>query len=96
MASLSAYPGVENTALTVLRSKGYQVWKNHGRFMAEKNGWDFAAHELMELLGIVSIFEYHRPVRYCEYWWIINDPYLLKSLPDTPKPYVPVWKRTNN
>ena len=92
MAALSAYNSTEKTSFHVLREKGYQVWKKKDLYMAEKDGWDFAAHEMVELLGVVAVFENMRPARYAEYWWMISEPWLLKNLPLEPRPYKPVWK----
>lgn len=94
MPALSAYTNVENTALVILKEKGFQIWydKDRERYCAEKNGWDFFAHGAVELLGVVAIFEHHNPITYREYWWKIDEPDIARSLPQTPIPYTPVWE----
>lgn len=40
------------------------------------------ANSITELLGVVSIYEYHgSPRKYKEYWWRINEPWLIESIP---------------
>jgi hypothetical protein len=95
MPALSAYTNVENTALVILRQKGFQIWhdKDRERYCAEKNGWDFVAHGAVELLGIVAIYEHQNPQDFREYWWQIEQPDLMRSLPRAPVPYKPVWEK---
>jgi len=84
MPTLSAYSNTENTSLVILENKGYKVWVDEKIEMygCEKNGWDFMANSITELLGVVSIYEYHgSPRKYKEYWWRINEPWLIESIP---------------
>ncbi|MCH1926883.1 hypothetical protein L9G74_18995 [Shewanella sp. C32] len=84
MPTLSAYVNVENTALVILKDKGYTIWcdESLGMYGCEKNGWDFLANSATELLGVIGIYEYHgEPENYKEYWWQINEPWLIDSIP---------------
>ena len=93
MPSLFAYRNVENTALVLLGQRGYQCWCDPPAdyCYAEKEGWDFRAGNWVELLGIVAIFETLKPEEYREYWWRINEPWLLDDVPLEPQPYNTVW-----
>lgn len=96
MPALSIYSNVENTALVILTQKGYQVWRDKEKqfVYAEKDGWDFAGQSFAELLGAVSIFEWHSPAAYAEYWWRIREPWLLDEVPQEPRsPFTPVWEK---
>ena len=95
MPTLSAYSNVENTALIILKKKGYNVWlnKSDNLYFAERNGWDFCANSITELLGLIGIYEYHNPKNYREYWWMIKDEWLLNDLPDRSPQYKSVCKR---
>ncbi|MEM9074257.1 MAG: hypothetical protein AAGE52_37535 [Myxococcota bacterium] len=74
---------VYNTALVTLVEKGFQVWfdQQSGLFRAEKDGWDFAALEPTKLLGVVAIYEHVAPREYGEYWWRLDEPRLVDSVP---------------
>ncbi len=57
----------QNSALLVLRDKGYKLWivpnldSNIPMFTdwrAEKNGWEFSATDPTVLLGMISMHEY--------------------------------------
>jgi len=95
MPALSAAGNVENTALVILKEKGYQIWydKDLDLCCAEKGGWDFFATGAVELLGVVAIFEHHKPKGFKEYWWKIDQPFLVLDLPDQPIPYKPIWEK---
>jgi hypothetical protein len=95
MPALSYYTNVHNTALVILQQKGYRVWtrRDPERICAEKDGWDFMAHDPVQLLGVVAIHEFHRPREFREYWWKIDEPRLYDSIPSAPPDYVPVWER---
>ncbi len=88
MPALSAYTNTENTSLVILKNKGYEVWYDEQleMFGAVKDGWDFLANSITELVGVVGIYEYHgSPLEYKEYWWKIDDPWLRESV-QTEKP----------
>ena len=97
MPTLSSFSNVYNTAAVLLQRKGYQLWVDREAetplFMAEKDGWDFAADSPVELLGIIAIFEAHSPDSYSEYWWRIEKPSIYGDLPTKPAPYVSVMKK---
>lgn len=95
MPALSAYANTENTALIILKQKGYQYWYDEEmeRYCCEKDGWDFTAEGATELLGVVAFFEHHQPKEYKEYWWKIDEPWLIQDVPKEPESYTPVWKR---
>ena len=95
MPTLAAYSNTENTALVILRDLGYRCWMTDKPELCwgEKDGWDFAADSFTELLGVVRIYEHHRPAKYKEYWWKIDEPWLLESVPTEPPEYTPVWER---
>ena len=83
MPALSYYSNVHNTALAILKQKGYRVWYDdeNGRMIwGEKNGWDFLADDPVQLLGLVSIYEHSNPSEYSEYWWKIDEPWLLDGV----------------
>lgn len=93
MPALSYYANVHNTALVILERKGYRVWTEGETYRAEKDGWDFLADDPVQLLGVVSIYEFHRPTSFREYWWKIDEPWLRDSLPTAAPEFTPVWKR---
>jgi len=95
MPALSYYTNVHNTALVILQQKGYRVWTQQEpeRICAEKGGWDFMALDPVQLLGVISIHEFHNPSAFGEYWWKIDEPRLDDSIPTVPPDYVPVWQR---
>ena len=95
MPSLSAYSNTENTALIILQRKGYQIWfdKEMDRYCCEKEGWDFTADSATELLGVVAFYDFHHPSKHEEYWWKIEEPWLLDDLPATPKDFTPIWDK---
>ena len=97
MPTLSSYSNVYNTAAVWLQRKGYQVWVDEEAdpplFMAERDGWDFAADSPVELLGVVAIFEATSPDAYSDYWWRIEGVEIYSGLPVRPVPYVSVMGR---
>jgi hypothetical protein len=92
---LSYYSNVENTALVVLKSKGYRYWydEDSGLFCCEKDGWDFYADDWTQLLGIVTIYEHQNPKEYREYWWKIDEPKLIGSEPRRPHDFNSVLRK---
>ncbi len=94
MPALATYTNVLNTALVVLQRKGYRVWSNQDESMwyAERQGWDFQADDPIQLLGLIAIFEYHHPSEYREYWWQIQEPFLLDRIPKNSPEYKSVVK----
>ncbi len=95
MPALGYYTNVHNTALVILQRKGYRLWRDPGtdHLCAEKEGWDFMADDPVQLLGLVAIHEVKQPASFCEYWWKIDEPWLLDSVPETPPDYAPVWQQ---
>jgi hypothetical protein len=95
MPALSEYSNVYNTALLILKQKGFQVWFDESTdlFGAEKDGWDFLADTPCGLLGVVAIFEHTQPSEYREHWWREQGEDLYSNLPRQPRPYTPVWKK---
>jgi hypothetical protein len=92
MPALSSYLNVENTALVILRNKGFRVWTDEGQshWFAERDRWDFMADSPTELLGLAAIYEFHHPQQFQEYWWRIEEPSLLDSTPTQPPDYRPI------
>ncbi|MFO0550973.1 MAG: hypothetical protein U0271_21460 [Polyangiaceae bacterium] len=95
MPALSEYSNVYNTALLVLRAKGFQLWydEKQARYWAEKDGWDFSADSPCALLGLVAILEFTAPSEFREYWWRLRGEDLYGNLPTEPVDYTPVFTR---
>ena len=95
MPALGEYTNVYNSALNILKSKGFQSWydKETELFCTEKGGWDFMAESPCGLLGLVAMYEFIKPEKYEEYWWRVNDEQLYDGLPRAPKEYVSVIYR---
>ena len=96
MPALSAYANTENTSLVILKNKGYRTWYDESLDMygCEKEGWDFLANSITELLGVVAIYEHHgSPNEFREYWWRIEEPWLIESVPKTKPTFKAVWDR---
>lgn len=77
MASLSSALNVYNTCLLILRRRGYELWTKEINkeiiWFAKKNEYDFAAYSPIELLGLVSIYEYQKPETSSKgYWWKVE------------------------
>lgn len=89
MPALSYYSNVHNTALVILKEKGYRYWYDSETELCccEKEGWDFFAHDWVQLLGLIQIFEFHQPHEYKEYWWKIDDPKLYPNMPKAKHDY---------
>ena len=79
---LSSYPNVFNSCLVILQRKGYTLSyeKETDTWLAEISGFQFKADNPIELLGLAAIYEDRKPDTDSEYWWQINDPYLLGEL----------------
>ena len=79
---LSSYPNVFNSCLVILQSKGFALSyeKETDSWLAEVNGFKFKADNPIELLGLATVYEDRKPQADSEYWWQINDPYLLGEL----------------
>jgi hypothetical protein len=96
MPSLSNFSNVSNTALIILKDLGYDVWwrdEEKTFICCQKDGWDFMAQDPVELLGLIKIYEFHKPDKHTEYWWKIQEPWLLDSIPTTSPEYKPVWSK---
>ena len=94
MPALGACSNVLNTALVVIQRKGFRVWSNETEnyWYAERDGWDFMADNPIELLGLIAIFEHQKPAEFREYWWQLQEPYLIESVPKQAPVYKPVWE----
>lgn len=93
MSALGEAGNVQNTALSILSQKGYQIWQDEsGEYGAEKNGWDFYANSPIGLLGLIAIYEFKQPSQYIRDWWFQgNDPNItVFNLLDKPNPYISV------
>lgn len=95
MPALAEYANVQNTALLILQTKGFQCWfqESNETYCAERDGWDFMADSPLGLLGLIAIYEFKQPTSCPEYWWREEGAWLLDSLPRSPKPYTPIWAR---
>lgn len=71
MPALSYHGNVDDTAVALLRRRGFQVWCDEQRSscFAERDGWDFIAFDPVQLLGLIAVFEATAPAEYREYWW---------------------------
>jgi hypothetical protein len=83
MASLGSAGNVHATCLRILRAKGYALRRDIGRYedddgpygyLAEKDGFTFAADDPIELLGLTAIYEHVRPTHDEPYWWFVEGP----------------------
>lgn len=93
MASLSEHSNVYNTALLILKRKGFQLWydANTTDYCAERQGWSFRSPSPCGLLGLVAIFEERKPTGFAEYWWREEGAEIYRNLPTHPEqPYKPV------
>ena len=79
MADIGAHLNVYNTALVILERKGWSLEfdKEKGWWHARNAEWHFLADDPIQLLGLVSIHEFHHPQTKDEYWWKIDDPDLF-------------------
>jgi hypothetical protein len=95
MPALAAYTNVLNTSLVILEKKGFRVWSNEkqDQWFAEKNGWDFMADDPLYLLGLIAIFEHHKPSQYKDMWWELDKPNLIEKPAKLAPDYKPVWKK---
>ena len=97
MPALSAYLSVWNTCLVILQQKGFRTWtdEDENYFYAERDGWDFMGDDPIQLLGLVAVFEHTHPSKHEEYWWRIEDPRLVESLPKNAPEYIPIYSHPN-
>ena len=94
MATLTDSGNINNTILIILEKKGFQVWSDRANsYWAEKNGWDFAAYSLPELLGLINIYEFISPEEYKEYWWKLDGKMTIEDLPKKEDNYIPIYKK---
>jgi hypothetical protein len=81
MPDLSAYPNVYNTAMVILKTKGFTIRYDRAEYWhAKRDDWEFCADDPIQLLGLVSIYEHRQPTNKKEYWWKIDEPDLLSQL----------------
>lgn len=86
MADIGAHLNVYNTALVILDHKGWKLDFDAERdwWHARRADWHFLADDPIQLLGLVTIHEFHSPKFKEEYWWKIDSPDLLGRLdPET-------------
>jgi hypothetical protein len=90
--ALGEYANVFDTALAVIRSKGFDLWRDDetGEFWGQRDGWDVVADSPIALLGLVSIIEHQNPAEYAEYWWRHEDGVDFRALPTDPPAYTSV------
>jgi len=94
MAILVDSGNINNTVLTILEKKGFQIWSDRpNSYWAEKNGWDFNAQSLPALLGLIDIYEFINPKVYKEYWWKLDEKITLENLPKQENSYMPIYKK---
>ena len=95
MPTLGEHSNVYNTALLVVRRKGFQVWYDEaGKYYgAERDGWDFFSESPAGLLGLIAIYEEKHPTEWTDYWWREQEPFILRTLPKTPQPYASVMEK---
>ena len=94
MATLADCGNINNTILTILEKKGFQVWSDRpNSYWAEKDGWDFTAQSLSELLGLINIYEFISPEEYKEYWWKLDETTTIDNLPKKEQHYVPIYAK---
>jgi len=94
MATLVDSGNINNTVLRILEKKGFQIWNDRpNSYWAEKNGWDFNAKSLPELLGLIDIYEFINPKIYKEYWWKLDETITLENLPKKENSYTPIYKK---
>ena len=97
MATLTDVGNVNSTILTILEQKGFQVWSDEpDSYWAEKDGWDFVAYSLAELLGLVSVYEFIDPKEYKEYWWKLDGTMTIKDLSKKERKYIPIYLKEKN
>ncbi|PRQ08478.1 hypothetical protein [Enhygromyxa salina] len=80
MASLSTAGNVHSTCLRVLAARGYTLridvdyYESDGElmYMAEKDGFTFAAENPIELLGLTAVYEHVQPEQDRPYWWYVD------------------------
>jgi hypothetical protein len=83
MASLGSAGNVHATCLRILRAKGYALARDLGHYedddgpygyLAEKDGFTFAANDPIELLGLAAVYEHVRPTHDVPSWWFVEGP----------------------
>jgi hypothetical protein len=90
--SLSSSGNVHNTCLGILRQRNFALSVDGGLdadecyptdclWIAEKDGYRFAADNPIELLGLVAIYDYDQPQGEAKgYWLRIDGPDLWREL----------------
>lgn len=95
--SLVAVQNVWNSALRVLKARGYNLsltcsrhpevgWVervNHLTWLAEKDGYQLVAGNPIELLGLAGVFEFQVPKHNEPYWWVVEGEDLMEQLLST-------------
>lgn len=102
MAHLYGHANVDNTALRILRKRGYKLQRYYDLdeeeiiipdsqlWEAEKNGCTLLAHTAIELLGLATIYEVHGEPLDEEtkpYWWVVDGTDIRDELDDTARSF---------
>jgi hypothetical protein len=89
--SLSSSGNVHNTCLRILRQRGFALsvdgeqdadgcYPTDCLWIAEKEGYRFAADNPIELLGLVAIYDHVQPQGEAKgYWWHVDGPDLWRE-----------------
>ena len=86
---LFSYPNVWNTCLFLLRERGYRLFLlgpddpellSQCTWNAERAGIKLRANNPIELLGLATIHEYHKPTSDIPYWWRVDCPDIVKEV----------------
>ena len=86
---LFSYPNVWNTCLFLLREREYRLFLlgpddpellSQCTWNAERAGIMLRANNPIELLGLATIHEFHKPSSDIPYWWRVDCPDIVKEL----------------
>lgn len=88
---LGSNANVRNTCLRILRDRGFTLkvqgeidadlcYPTDAMWIAEKDSFRFVADNPIELLGLVSIYDYVKPEADIPYWWRMDGPDIWSEL----------------
>jgi len=89
MSSLASNANVWNTALRILRAKGFELRLEatdydddltQMQYSMARDGFTFAADSPLELLALGAIYEFVEPDEDRAYWWTVDGPDILDEL----------------